>query len=263
MPGPDKRAREDDEASIVPPPPMPPRARRRNHNSALLALMARRVYTGGWLHRVRPLLDCLPPEDVRALAAVFVGDPSTLLDVAWIVAKNGYAANVCRCSGICREMWRWIAPELSEADAARARRDHLFWQAIIDLPHGAHRRTRLMQATARGALAHVETLIAWHADVNAADKDGDTALILASGVGYVEVVRALLAAGAGVDVATNNGWTALICASFDGQVETVRELLAMGADKHVITNNGDTAYSCAAHIPASTAAIRALLALAP
>ena len=71
---------------------------------------------------------------------------ATLLDVAWIVAKNGYAADVWRCSGLCREMWRWIAPLLSEEDAARVRRDHPFWQAIINLPLGPRGDTRLILA---------------------------------------------------------------------------------------------------------------------
>ena len=179
------------------------------------------------------------------------------------MAKNGYAADVWRCSSICREMWRWIEPALSEEDAARVRRDHPFWQAIINLPHGPGHRMRLMLAAQRGKLAQVEMLIAWHADVNAVDEIGSAALILANGQGHVEVVRALLAAGAGADAATNDGWTALIFASSDSHVETVRALLAAGANKHLINNSGDTAYSFAAHIPASTAEIRALLALAP
>ena len=54
-----------------------------------------------------------------------------------------------------------------------------------------------------------------------------------------------------------------MCASYCGHVEIVRALLAAGADKHLIALNGDTAFSNAAHTPASTAAIRALLALAP
>ena len=122
----------------------------------------------------------------------------TLLDVAWIVAKNGYAADVWRCCGLCREMWRWIAPELSEEDAARVRRDHPFWQAIINLRHGPRGVTRLMLAVEYGKLAHVEALIAWHADVNLVGliSDGGTALIRASAEGHVEIVRALLAAGA-------------------------------------------------------------------
>ena len=189
----------------------------------------------------------------------------TLLDVAWIVAKNGYAADVWRCSGLCREMWRWIAPELSEEDAARVRRDHPFWQAIINLKHGKHGHTRLIEAARLGKLAHVGMLIAWHANVNMTDLDSYTALIMASDAGHVEVVRALLAAGADVDAADNDGWTTLIRASYYGYDEVVRALLASGANKH-ISSTGFTAYtiaSLASATPDTTAAIRALLDLAP
>ena len=41
-----------------------------------------------------------------AAAAPGAHETPTLLDVAWIVAKNGYAADVWRCSGLCREMWQ-------------------------------------------------------------------------------------------------------------------------------------------------------------
>ena len=254
----------------------------------------------------------------------------TLLDVAWIVAKNGYAADVWRCFGICRKMWRWIAPKLSKEDAARVRRDHPFWQAIINVRHGPDGRTRLMLAARLSKLAQVEALIAWHADVNltglrcgvtalintsaqghvevvrallaagaevnAADNAGKsaliwasykgrveivramlaagagvdaatdlgyTALINASDKGHVEVVRVLLAAGAGVDAASNAGDTALMWASANGQVEFVRALLAAGASKHIVSLSGTTAFSAASYNPASTAAIRELLAFAP
>ena len=265
MSGPDKRAREEKEAAA---------------SGARAARAARRAARGA----------------VYEAGAAEPGareTPATLLDVAWIVAKNGYAANVWRCCGICREMWRWIAPELSEEDAARVRRDHPFWQAIINLPYGEEGNTRLILVAWRGKLADVETLIAWHADVNAAANDGWTALIyasvcgnvdavivralLAAGAdvdaansdgltalnwafikGHIEIVRALLAASADVNAAANDGWTPLIRASYYGYVTVVRALLAAGASKHPVGIDGSTAYSVA-----STAAIRALLNLAP
>jgi ankyrin repeat protein len=74
----------------------------------------------------------------------------------------------------------------------------------------------------------------------------------------------LLAAGAGVNAANDAGYTALIWASMYGHPDIVRALIAAGANKHLIAFNGDTAFSRAAsNIPAKTAAIRALLDLAP
>ena len=129
----------------------------------------------------------------------------------------------------------------------------------------ARRRARIWRTTAsiNGHVNVVRALLATGAHVDATNDGGCTALICASNHGHVEVVRALLAAGAGVDAAKNDGWTALICASCDGHVETVRALLAAGANKHLINNSGGTAYSLATSISFSTAAIRALLALAP
>ena len=116
-----------------------------------------------------------------------------------------------------------------------------------------------MLTARRGKLAHVEALIAWHADVNAAaaNTEGDTALISAGAGGHVEVVRALLAAGAGLDAADSGGWTALMWASLNSHVEVVRVLLASGANKHLIT-----AYNIA-YWTSGSATIRALLDLAP
>ena len=140
-------------------------------------------------------------DGAAAAAAPGAHETPTLLDVAWIVAKNVYAADVWRCCGLCREMWRWIEPELSGEDAARVRRNHPFWQAIINLPHSEYRTTRLILAAVRGDLARVEELIAWHADLHATVIWGKTALMYASTNGHVEVVCALLAAGASVDAA--------------------------------------------------------------
>ena len=180
--------------------------------------------------------------------------------MAWIVAKNGYAADVWRCCGICREMWRWIEPGLSEEDAARVRRDHPFWQTIINLPHGRYGRTRLILAVCR-KLARVEMLIAWHADVNAADKNGRTPLISASRFGHIEFVRALLNAGAGVDAAADDGSTVLMLATLWDRVEVVRALLAAGAGEDAVNSNGSTALILATNSSyGRVEVVRALLA---
>jgi len=265
MSGPNKRVREGAAGtaggarahSPTPPPG-------RHHVSALLALLMRRRFTIKWPIIARPLLDWLPLEDARALAAAF--DPPThaaptLLDVAWIVAKRGYAADVWRCCGICREMWRWIEPELSEEDAARVRRDHPFWQAIINLPHGEWGRTRLMQAAlvSEMRLARVKELIAWHANVNLTNNDGWTALIHACFGGHVEAVRALLDAGADVNAADIRGWTVLMYASYVGNRKVLETLLFRGANKHLVARNGTTALSIALDNPFGSEEVRALL----
>lgn len=74
-----------------------------------------------------------------------------------------------------------------------------------------------------------QKLIEAGADVNLANRDGDTALMNASG-GIPETVRALLAAKADVNVSNSSGDTALIAAAACGQSDIVRQLLSAGAD---------------------------------
>ena len=184
----------------------------------------------------------------------------TLTDVAWIVAKNGYAADIWRVCGVNREMWRWIDPRWTAEQAACVRRDHPFWQAIINLRHGRFGETRLMWAIICSALEDVKELIAWHADVNATSYDGKTALILASRWCDVTKVRALLAAGAGVNAADHDGDTALISAIHNTHVfEVVHALLAAGADINATNNDGNTVLMLASH-GGYVKIVRALLA---
>ena len=57
----------------------------------------------------------------------------------------------------------------------------------------------LPDAAYRGDLARLRALLAGGADVDAVDKDGDTALICAAFKGHLGCVRELLRAGAQVD----------------------------------------------------------------
>jgi len=74
-----------------------------------------------------------------------------------------------------------------------------------------------------------QKLIEAGADVNLADRNGDTALMNASG-GMPETVRVLLAAKADVNASNSSGDTALIAAAVCGQSDIVRQLLSAGAD---------------------------------
>ena len=70
-------------------------------------------------------------------------------------------------------------------------------------------------------------------NVDAADEDGHTPLMRAArrrGLGAVAAVRALVAARATVDAANRMGRTALIMAVLQGEEETLRVLLEAGAD---------------------------------
>ena len=58
---------------------------------------------------------------------------------------------------------------------------------------------------------------------------------------YIEVVEALLAAGASKDHANRDGYTALIVATDNGHTQVVEALLKAGADFKKLTGDGETA----------------------
>ena len=64
------------------------------------------------------------------------------------------------------------------------------------------------------------------ANVNVADKDGYTPLILAAHTGHTEIVNILYQNGANVDAAVNNGFNGLIVAAQNGHTEIVNIVVA-------------------------------------
>jgi len=87
----------------------------------------------------------------------------------------------------------------------------------------------LIEAAKSGDLHKVKRLIDQGAKVNAKDKDGSTALMLASQSGKLKVVKVLIGKGADVNAKNNNDISALMIVSQNGQSEIVKVLLAKGA----------------------------------
>lgn len=85
--------------------------------------------------------------------------------------------------------------------------------------------TALMSATRKNPGA-IDLLLEAGADINARDKDGQTALIYAE---KLEVLRRLLDAGADIDARDNNGATLLMLKAQFGSPEFVDALLEAGA----------------------------------
>ena len=83
--------------------------------------------------------------------------------------------------------------------------------------------------------AVVQLLIAKGADVLAADKDGNTFLLAASGALNPEEVKLAVARSADVNGKDSSGTTALINAATAGDLESVRFLIAKGADVNAAT----------------------------
>lgn len=65
-----------------------------------------------------------------------------------------------------------------------------------------------MLAAFRGDIQAVRELLLAGADVNARDRDGDTALMFAAYRGHTEIVSLLLYYGANIYARARNGWTA-------------------------------------------------------
>ena len=158
-----------------------------------------------------------------------------LTDVLGYVAKAGYARDVWRCCGLCRETWRWVPPSMSPADAARMRRDSALWQAIIDLPH-RFRHTRLMMASMRGDSVRIRELCEWHANVNS---------VLPTSAGFIGLYMACLRErtraftelgkhGAEVSRQATSHLGPLAFAVASGSVKCVRLLLAAGAGRGAV-----------------------------
>ena len=70
----------------------------------------------------------------------------------------------------------------------------------------------------------VQMLVARGAKVDAADDDGETALMKAAAGGFADVVEALLAAGADQEIVDKGGKSARGHASLAGQAETLKLL---------------------------------------
>jgi len=105
---------------------------------------------------------------------------------------------------------------------------------------------RLLDAIKRGDQKSVTSLLQQHADVNAAQPDGATALAWAAHLGDAKTVELLLAAGAKVNVADEYGETPLTLACANGDGALVATLLKAGADAKAARWNGESALMLAA-----------------
>eukprot|EP00397_Hematodinium_sp_SG-2012_P038978 GEMP01042488.1.p1 GENE.GEMP01042488.1~~GEMP01042488.1.p1 ORF type:complete len:389 (+),score=139.04 GEMP01042488.1:97-1263(+) len=95
-------------------------------------------------------------------------------------------------------------------------------------------------------VAVVRLLADYHADVDAADRGGGTAIFRAATFGRVDIVRFLIGVNADVHVTNvENGWTSLHSASLNGYAEAVELLLEAKADVELTDYNGRTSMSLA------------------
>ncbi|MBM3299937.1 MAG: ankyrin repeat domain-containing protein [Deltaproteobacteria bacterium] len=104
---------------------------------------------------------------------------------------------------------------------------------------------RFVQTCRTGPLSAVKEFLKQGADINARDRDGQTALMAAALSGRADLVRELLAHGADVDARSGFGSTPLMAASYFGFLEVAQVLLARGADANAHNDLGQTPLSLA------------------
>ena len=105
---------------------------------------------------------------------------------------------------------------------------------------------RLIDAIRRRDHKAFETLLAQHADTNASQPDGATALSWAVFLDDTSSAQALLAAGAKVNTADEYGESPLTLACANGNAALVKTLLDRGAEANAARWDGETALMIAA-----------------
>jgi ankyrin repeat protein len=105
---------------------------------------------------------------------------------------------------------------------------------------------RLVDAVERHDRDAVRAALQQHADVNAPQPDGATALAWAVHWGETELIDVLIRAGANVNAANDLGVTPLALACENGSAVIIENLLRAGADPNVATITGETALMTAA-----------------
>jgi ankyrin repeat protein len=89
------------------------------------------------------------------------------------------------------------------------------------------------RAATHGDVEGVREMLAAGADVDARNRHGQTALILAAHRGHLKIVEALIEAGADLNVTAKYNLTGLMLAIVAGHVGVARLLALTGADLHV------------------------------
>jgi ankyrin repeat protein len=105
----------------------------------------------------------------------------------------------------------------------------------------------LIAAVKNSDPAAVRALLQKHADINAADPDGTTALHWAAYQGEADVAALLIKAGANVNARTALGITPLKLAVSIANLPVVTALVNAGADVNAATGDGETVLMIAAH----------------
>ncbi len=118
---------------------------------------------------------------------------------------------------------------------------------------------RLIDAVKNGDAKAVRSLLQHHADVNATEADGFTALHWAAQRDNLEIADLLLNAGANVKAASRFNITPLSLACTNGDAALIDRFLKAGADPNATSEQGQTALMTAA-LTGKVDAVKLLLA---
>lgn len=150
-----------------------------------------------------------------------------------------FSAGASQASVPASVEFRMAANDIKQPDAPSTTSDDAGQALVVESALAAH--------AYHGDLRQVHALLHAGADVNEADANGNTALIVATRMGQADIVRRLLEAGAGVDPANNAGLTALHMAVEAVNVEITGMLLEKAPQLDRLENGGFTPLSIAVH----------------
>jgi ankyrin repeat protein len=121
---------------------------------------------------------------------------------------------------------------------------HLLARGMDPNSVNANGEPMLCIAARNGSAQAAQALIVAKANVDIANRYGDTPMMLAALKGHLDIVRMLQAAGAKLD---GTGWTPLIYAATGGHDDIVKFLILHGANIDAQSPNGTTALMMAIH----------------
>lgn len=134
-----------------------------------------------------------------------------------------------------------LVQQLLEQGADINARDYRYESNALIIAIQGYQFAKISQRPFRHYLETAELLIDFGIDVNAQNKKGDTALILASRFGFREIVEMLVEAGADLDAQEYKYGTTALMASLYRDFGIAKYLILSGANIHIKDKKGTSA----------------------